>query len=59
MIANVNGGTPRWSGSLKRPDTAGSVGSRVGSVRKRLSMLKLGKKSSNASVLVGSVAEEE
>jgi dedicator of cytokinesis protein 3 len=37
----------------------GSVGSRVGSVRKRLSRLTLGKKSSKASVLVGSVAEEE
>jgi dedicator of cytokinesis protein 3 len=36
-----------------------SVGSRVGSVRKRLSRLTLGKKSSKASVLVGSVAEEE
>jgi hypothetical protein len=39
--------------------TASSVGSRVGSVRKRLSMLKLGKKTSKASVLVGSVTEEE
>jgi hypothetical protein len=37
----------------------GSVGSRVGSVRKRLSRLTLGKKSSKASVLVASVAEEE
>jgi dedicator of cytokinesis protein 3 len=37
----------------------GSVGSRVGSVRKRLSRLTLGKKSSKTSVLVGSVAEEE
>jgi len=47
--------------SSERPSTATSsvVGSRVGSVRKRLSMLKLGKKSSKASVLVGSVAEEE
>jgi hypothetical protein len=31
----------------------------MGSVRKRLSMLKLGKKSSKASVLVDSVTEEE
>jgi hypothetical protein len=37
----------------------GSVGSRVGSVRKRLSRLTLGKKSSKASVLVGSLVEEE
>ncbi|KAN0112194.1 hypothetical protein V8E51_005145 [Hyaloscypha variabilis] len=37
----------------------GSVGSRVGSVRKRLSRLTLGKKASKPSVLVGSVAEEE
>ena len=47
---------------MKRPDTATSVGSRVGSVRKRLSMLKMGglsKKSSKASGLVGSVTEEE
>ncbi|KUJ13526.1 uncharacterized protein LY89DRAFT_737505 [Mollisia scopiformis] len=58
----------RRSSSSQRPKTGGteglsrdgSVGSRVGgSVRKRLSMLKLGKKSSKASVLVGSVAEEE
>ena len=49
----------RRSSSSQRPDTATSVGSRVGSVRKRLSMLKLGKKSSKASVLVSSVAEEE
>ena len=49
----------RRSSSSQRPETASSVGSRVGSVRKRLSMLKLGKKSSKASVLVSSVAEEE
>ena len=52
-------GLGRRSSSSQRPDTATSVGSRVGSVRKRLSLLKLGKKSSKASVLVGSVAEEE
>ena len=52
-------GLGRRSSSSQRPDTATSVGSRVGSVRKRLSMLKLGKKSSKASVLVGSVAEED
>jgi dedicator of cytokinesis protein 3 len=44
------------AGGLSRE---GSVGSRVGSVRKRLSRLTLGKKSSKASVLVGSLAEEE
>jgi hypothetical protein len=44
------------AGGLSRE---GSVGSRVGSVRKRLSRLTLGKKTSKASVLVGSVAEEE
>ena len=49
----------RRSSSSQRPVTATSVGSRVGSVRKRLSMLRLGKKSSKASVLVSSVAEEE
>ncbi|KAH8687410.1 hypothetical protein BGZ60DRAFT_362811 [Tricladium varicosporioides] len=49
----------RRSSSSQRPDTTSSVGSKVGSVRKRLSMLKLGKKSSKASVLVGSVAEED
>lgn len=68
-------GTGRRSSSEARPKTGkstgeksskegglsreGSVGSRVGSVRKRLSRLTLGKKSSKASVLVGSVAEEE
>jgi hypothetical protein len=52
--------------SLKRVGTDGSartgmsetIGSRVGSVRKRLSMLKLGKKPSKSGVLVDSVAEE-
>ncbi|RFU32855.1 hypothetical protein B7463_g3527, partial [Scytalidium lignicola] len=48
----------RRSSSSQRPDTAISVGSRVGSVRKRLSILKLGKKTSRPSVLVASVAEE-
>ena len=56
-------GAVRRSGSFRRANTASSgtstVGSRVGSVRKRLSMLKLGKKSSKASVLVASVAEED
>jgi len=37
----------------------GSVGSRVGNVRKRLSRLTLGKKSSKGNGLVMSVAEEE
>jgi dedicator of cytokinesis protein 3 len=49
----------RRSSSSQRPDTATTVGSRVGSVRKRLSMLKLGKKSSKASVQVQPVVEEE
>ncbi|KAH8811602.1 hypothetical protein F5884DRAFT_282104 [Xylogone sp. PMI_703] len=48
----------RRSSSSQRPDTAVSAGSRVGSVRKRLSILKLGKKTSRPSVLVASVAEE-
>ncbi|TVY89631.1 Dedicator of cytokinesis protein [Lachnellula willkommii] len=56
-------GAVRRSGSFRRANTGSSgtstVGSRVGSVRKRLSMLKLGKKSSKASVLVASVAEED
>jgi dedicator of cytokinesis protein 3 len=55
----ASGGIGRRSSSSQRPDTATSVGSRVGSVRKRFSMLKLGKKSSKASVLVGSLTEEE
>lgn len=62
LSASAGGGKDglgRRSSSSQRPETATSVGSRVGSVRKRLSMLKLGKKSSKASVLVGSVAEEE
>ena len=62
LSASAGGGKEgigRRSSSSQRPDTATSVGSRVGSVRKRLSMLKLGKKTSKASVLVGSVAEEE
>lgn len=46
----------RSDGGLTRE---GSVGSRVGSVRKRLSRLTLGKKTSKASVLVSSVVEEE
>ena len=52
-------GIGRRSSSSQRPETATSVGSRVGSVRKRLSMLKLGKKTSKASVLVSSVTEED
>ena len=69
---NINGGVGkgRRSSSSQRHATATAgqgnpapsstlVGSRVGSVRKRLSMLKLGKKSSKVSVLVSSVAEEE
>jgi dedicator of cytokinesis protein 3 len=51
-------GLGRRSSSSQRPGTATSVGSRVGSVRRRLSMLKLGKKSSKTSVQVSSVAEE-
>ncbi len=48
----------RRSTSSQRPETAVSIGNAVGSVRKRFSMLKLGKKTSKASVLVDSVAEE-
>lgn len=44
--------------SHTRPDTASSVGSKVGVVKRRLSMLKLGKKSSKASVMVDRVIEE-
>ncbi|KAL3425484.1 SH3 domain-containing protein [Phlyctema vagabunda] len=53
------GATGRRSSSSNRPDTATTSNSAVGNVRKRLSMLKLGKKSSKASVLVSSVVEEE
>lgn len=67
--AKVNGSSRRSSSSA-RPKTGGSPGQNgsvngehgggsKGSVRKRFSMLKLGKKSSKASVRVGSVAEEE
>ncbi|KAG9234542.1 hypothetical protein BJ875DRAFT_509363 [Amylocarpus encephaloides] len=52
-----NGAESRRSSSSQRPEISG-VGSRVGSVRKRLSNFRLGKKSSKASVMVGSVAEE-
>jgi dedicator of cytokinesis protein 3 len=52
------GGDSRRSTSSQRPDTS-SVGSKVGSVRKRLSLLKLGKKSSKANVLVSTVTEED
>jgi dedicator of cytokinesis protein 3 len=52
-------GMVRRSGSTgQRSDPAIAIGGRVGSVRKRLSMLKLGKKTSKANVLVDSVAEE-
>lgn len=66
---NTNGGGRRSSSSA-RPKTGGSQsrdgsidaergGGTKASVRKRFSMLKLGKKSSKASVRVGSVAEED
>jgi dedicator of cytokinesis protein 3 len=62
-ISAAGGKEGRRSSSSQRPETATSDGKsvgRVGSVRKRLSMLKLGKKSSKASVLTMSgVAEEE
>jgi dedicator of cytokinesis protein 3 len=52
----------RRSTSSNRPRTSGSntqsIGERVGSVKKRLSILKIGKKSSKASVKVESVLEE-
>lgn len=52
-------GSMSREGSVGRESTGGvSVGT-MGSVRKRFSMLKLGKKSSKASVLVDSVAEED
>jgi hypothetical protein len=55
------GKSEKSAGNLSKDGLSreGSVGSRVGSVRKRLSRLTLGKKASKASVLVGSVAEEE
>jgi dedicator of cytokinesis protein 3 len=52
------GGGLRRSNSTQRPDTATSVGSRVGSVRKRLSRMKLGSKRSKANVVEGLVEEE-
>ena len=57
---NDNDKEGRRSTSSQRVETegGGSVKKNVGSVRKRLSMLKLGKKSSKGNVLVGSVAEE-
>jgi hypothetical protein len=60
----TSGGKSGKSGKGERGEAGGlsregSVGSRVGSVRKRLSRLTLGKKTSKASVLVGSVVEEE
>lgn len=58
-------GGMRRSGSSHRPNTESGQGepgtgmhSRVGSVRKRFSMLKLGKKNNKAAVMVDSVAEE-
>ncbi|KAI9775526.1 MAG: hypothetical protein M1839_001067 [Geoglossum umbratile] len=52
----------RRSTSSNRPRTSGSntqsIGERVGSVKKRLSILKIGKKNSKASVKVDSVLEE-
>ena len=62
-VSATGGKEGRRSSSSQRPETATSDGksiSRVGTVRKRLSMLKLGKKSSKASVLTMSgVTEEE
>ena len=64
--SSARGGDPR-DGSGRRSDSvdregnefgSGNVKKNMGSVRKRLSMLKLGKKSSKGNVLVGSVAEE-
>jgi dedicator of cytokinesis protein 3 len=52
----------RRSTSSNRPHTSGSntqsIGGRVGSMKKRLSLLKIGKKTSKASVKVDSVLEE-
>ncbi|KAI9049743.1 hypothetical protein LZ554_005895 [Drepanopeziza brunnea f. sp. 'monogermtubi'] len=64
-LASAAASLTRRSSSSQRPPTGmsglsreGSKGSKVGNVRKRLSRLKLGKKNSKASMLVGSVAEE-
>jgi dedicator of cytokinesis protein 3 len=51
-------GVIRRSNSLPRSDATVPSGGRIGSVRKRLSLLKLGKKASKASVVVDSVVEE-
>lgn len=71
VVNTSNGGEENGAtivnGNLKRVGTDGSartgvsetLGSRVGSVRKRLSMLKLGKKPSKSGGLVDRVAEEE
>ena len=53
-----NGKDERRSMSSQRIEIEESMKRNVGSVRKRLSMLKLGKKSSKGNVLVGSVTEE-
>ena len=53
-----NGKDGRRSISSQRVEAEGTVKKNVGSVRKRLSMLKLGKKSSKGNVIVGTVAEE-
>jgi hypothetical protein len=61
---SISGATGRRSSSSQRPETAtGSVvsgnGSLGGSVRKRLSLLKLGKKSSKGNMLMGGLREED
>lgn len=54
----VVGSMRRSASTGQRSDPAIALGGRVGSVRRRLSMLKLGRKQSKASVLVDSVVEE-
>jgi dedicator of cytokinesis protein 3 len=58
MTSESSGGMSVGTGTVNSGGGAVGLGSRVGSVRKRLSMLKLGKKNSKANVLVDSVAEE-
>ncbi|RDW75786.1 hypothetical protein BP5796_06607 [Coleophoma crateriformis] len=51
--------SPRRSSSSQRQESSPQKENAVGGVRKRLSMLKLGKKKSKASILVSSVTEED
>lgn len=56
---SIASGDAKQINSFQRSDSASTISGRVGNVRKRLSLLKLGKKASKSSVLVDSVAEED